>query len=344
MVLRSLKLIGSVQPLPSSKTFISWTQRERMMKMTVIFQNFRWVRWALTGLMVYSFLSFFVSEAAAQDPTPLPTPTPAPTWTPPPNATNTPAPNVPVQPTPVLPTATLDNRLVDFRVDNDEIDQGDCVQFSWAVRGNIDRIEFDEVDDNKEAVLVSAQDEREECPDQDTEYELSVQWLDGTKSAKTLEIQVNNSSDGSSSSSSGSSAGQSSETTVGSFVPVTPIALTSLTPTAEANAETSDESALFQQITQEETAGQPVEKPSGVLGSVDRLPETGGALLRKDLSPADRPSVTGETSYQSPTERSELIRGLVLIGRWGLLIGVSVILLKLLIDTGRCPPPTLPRN
>jgi hypothetical protein len=317
------------------------------MKMIVIFQNFRWVRWALTGLIVYGSLSLFGAEVAAQDPTPLPTPTPAPTWTPAPNATNTPVPNVPVQPTPVLPTSTPDNRLVDFRVDNDEIDQGECVQFSWVVRGDIDRIEFDEVDDDKDAVLVSAQDEREECPDKDTEYELSVKWLDGTKSAKTLEIEVHTDSSGSSNSGSsgGSGTGQSSETTTaGSFVPVTPIALTSLTPTAESSAETSDESALFQQITQEETAGQPVEKPSGVLGSVDRLPETGGAPLRKDLSTADRASVTSETSYDSPAEGSGQIRRLVFIGHWGLLIGVSVILLKLLIDTGRYPPPKLPRN
>ncbi|MCB0193477.1 MAG: hypothetical protein KDJ65_16135 [Anaerolineae bacterium] len=288
--------------------------------MTINFQNFRMVRWAVIGLLVTISLSLLASHAAAQDPTPLPTPTPAPTWTPAPNATDTPVPNVPIQPTPIPATITPSGRLLDFRVDEDEIDSGDCVQFSWVVRGDIDRIEFDEMDDDKEAILVSEQDDREECPEEDTEYKLTVRWLDGSKTSDSIDIDViDGSGDGTSSSGSSSngSTGDTSGSTVGSFVIVTPIALKSLTP--EAEEDTSGEDA-FLQITEPGEAGQPVEKPAGALGSITMLPQTGKVLSDENYSAADHPAVTDESSF-----------GYHVVGRWGFLIIMATLVVKLII-------------
>lgn len=284
----------------------------------------------MIGLIVYSALSLLAAKAAAQDPTPLPTPTPAPTWTPAADATSTPAPNVPELPTPVLPTVTPNNRLVDFRVDEDEIDSGDCVQFSWAVRGDIDRIEFDQLDDDKEAILVSEQDDREECPEADTEYKLTVKWLDGSKSSKSIEIDVRDGSSSSSSSSGGNGADQASGSTEGAFIPVTPIALKSLTPVAEEN-----ESDLFTQISPDGSEGQPVEKPAGILGSVNSLPETGGVPLQGHGSTADRSTVTNQINYGLPAEHTESFSQLVVFGRWAMVIVVAAAVVKLMIATWR---------
>jgi hypothetical protein len=247
------------------------------MKQLKLYRIFNLVRWSCIGLAIFSQLSWFVPNVAAQDPTPVPTPTPAPTWTPGPGATETPAPGVPTGPTPIA-TSTPDNRLIDFRVDEDEIDEGNCVQFSWLVRGDIDRVEFDEVDDDKDPGLVSAQDDREECPDNDTEYELIVRWLDGTKTTRNIEIEVNSGDSGDGSGGSGGSDGQSTTSdTVGSFVPVTPIALNSLTPEPEVASDDSieAEAAIFQQVTEDDTSGRQLATPAGLLQSVEALPETG---------------------------------------------------------------------
>lgn len=307
------------------------------MKMIINFQSFKLGRLILIGLVIYSALSLFAGRAAAQDPTPLPTPTPAPTWTPAAAPTDTPAPNVPNPPTPLPATVTPSNRLIDFRVDEDEIDSGDCVEFSWVVRGDIDRVEFDEIDDGKEAVLVSEQDEREECPDVDTEYKLIVKWLDGSKTSDSIEIDVlDDSSDGSSSSSGGNGTGQDSGSTVGVFIIVTPIAMSSLTPVAEEN-----ESDLFTQISPDGSDGQPVEKPAGILGSVNSLPETGHIPGQNSFSTANRPIVTNESL---PDDRPEPLGQLISFGLWGVLIVVIVAAFKLLTHSGHISSPGGPRR
>lgn len=302
------------------------------MKTIINFHRFRWGRLMMIGLILYSVLSLLAARAAAQDPTPVPTPTPAPTWTPAADATNTPVPNVPALPTPLPATVTPSNRVVDFRVDEDEIDSGDCVEFSWVVRGDVDRVEFDQLDDDKEAVLVSDQDEREECPEVDTDYRLVVKWLDGSKTSDTIEINVRDdgSSNGAGSSSGGSSTGQTTDSTVGVFIIVTPIALNSLTPEAESAADASSESDLFSQITQDASGGQSTEKPAGILGSVNALPETGGVSSRKLVSVEDRPSVSSEINYDLPTQRSEPFGLVAAAGRWGMLIVVAAVLVRLI--------------
>ena len=106
-------------------------------------------KWLCIGVFFFGQAVLLVEPAAAQDPTPTsteasPDPTAESTGsTPAPTATATPEP----MPTPLPPTATPTDRMVDFRVDDDEIDQGSCVEFSWVVRGDIDRVEFEREDD-----------------------------------------------------------------------------------------------------------------------------------------------------------------------------------------------------
>jgi hypothetical protein len=219
--------------------------------------------------LIYSQLGLFAPNVAAQEPTGEPTslatPTPAPTWTPTPTPVNTADPTATPTTTSGNPAATPAGRMVDFRVDDDEIDQGDCATFSWVVRGDIDRVEFDQRDDEKAAVLVSAMDTREECPDEETDYDLIVSWLDGTRTTRGIEIDVN----GASSGSSGSSAGGGTTTPAGTtvFVPVTPI------PIAGTPVSVGD--GTVQQAVYQSTSGGVVVTPVGVLASVQVLPETG---------------------------------------------------------------------
>jgi hypothetical protein len=222
--------------------------------------------------LICSQLGLFPRTAAAQDPTTeptsLPTPTPAPTWTPTPTPVNATNPTATPTTTSGNPAATPAGRLVDFRVDDDEIDQGECVTFSWVVRGDIDRVEFDQRDDDKAAVLVSAMDTRQECPDEETDYDLIVSWLDGTRTTRGIEIEVNGASSGSSGSS-GNSAGSGTTAPAGTtvFVPVTPIPI--------AGTPVSTGGGTVQQAVYQSTAGGVVVTPVGVLGSVQVLPETG---------------------------------------------------------------------
>lgn len=294
------------------------------------------VKWTCIGVILSSSLGPFVLDVAAQDPTPIPTPTPAPTWTPGPGATNTPTPDVTAGPTPISPTATPDNRLVDFRVDKDEIDNGECVQFSWVVRGDIDRIEFNEVDDGKDPILVADQDDREECPDDDTDYELIVRWLNGTKTTKGIEIEVH--SDSGSGSSSGSSGDQSStSTTVGSFIPVTPIALTSLTPEAEPASETSvqAEAAVFQQVTQEDTSARPRATPAGLLQSVKSLPDTGGIPQLTTGGVENQKLLSGQVEAKESVGPARRVLWLVFATGLALLSGTMVAGLVLLTRSAK---------
>jgi hypothetical protein len=201
--------------------------------------------------LVSSQFCVFTLRAAAQEPTaeptPLPTPTPAPTWTPEPTPTNTPDPAA-------TPTAdpTANARTVDFRVDDDEITKGDCVMFSWVVRGDIDLVEFDQIGDGKTPLLVSDMDSREECPEEDTEYALKVTWLDSTKTTRSIKIDVKDGGTGDGGGDNGASNGTTTPASTASFVPVTPIPVIGTPASCSA-----------------------VVTPVGVLGSVQMLPETG---------------------------------------------------------------------
>jgi len=198
-------------------------------------------------------------RAAAQEPTTeptsLPTPTPAPTWTATPTPTNTPDPAVP-------PTAdpTVAARLVDFRVDEDEITKGECVIFSWVVRGDIDRVEFDQVGDSKVPLLVSDMDSRDECPEEDTEYKLVVIWLDSTQTTRNIEVEIDV---GDGSSNTGTGTGTPTPGGTAAFVPVTPIPVAT-TPVSVSYSTPASVSS-----------GGAVVTPVGVLASVHVLPETG---------------------------------------------------------------------
>ncbi len=275
------------------------------MKPTAIHQTLALMRWMCIWVALGSRLSFLAFDVAAQEPTieltttpvtsaqeptAVPTPTPAPTWTPGPIPTDSPPPpGAPIAPTPPNnPGATPAGRLVDFRADDDEINNGDCVQFSWVVRGDIDRVEFDQDDDNKEPLLVSALDDREECPVEDTQYILIVRWLDGTRTNQEIEIEVHTSGDdeedGSSGSGGSSSGGSGDGTTsggVGEFIPVTPILITTGTPTPApvAMAPAAAENSTFQQVANTDTSSSQPAAPAGVLGSVGTLPETGAPPL-----------------------------------------------------------------
>jgi hypothetical protein len=218
-------------------------------------------RWVCVLAVVCSQFGLFTLRAAAQEPTTeptsLPTPTPAPTWTATPTATNTPDPAA----TPTIdPTAAT--RTVDFRVDADEITEGECVMFSWVVRGDIDRVEFDQIGDGKVPVLVSDMDSREECPEVDTEYELTVTWLDGTQATRTIEIEVD-AEDAGSSGDNDSSGQTPTPGGTAAFVPVTPI------PVATTPVSVSYSTPV------QVSSGGTVVTPVGVLGSVQMLPETG---------------------------------------------------------------------
>lgn len=228
------------------------------------------IRWICVCVVVCSQLSLFTPNVAAQEgPTDTPTPTATPTSTPTATETSTPAPAPPTDtptPTPTAtPTATAVNRLVDFRVDDEEIKKGTCATFSWVVRGDIDRIEFDKLDDDKAPILVSAMDTRQECPDGETEYEFIVRWLDGARTVRQVEIEVDDNDD-----SDGDSGGNSSEQAstpggTGSFVPVTPVPLQEDTPHQQSSSAPPPG----------DSSGGTIVTPVGVLGSVSVLPETG---------------------------------------------------------------------
>jgi hypothetical protein len=223
----------------------------------------RLTRWVCVLAVLWGQAGLFTLRAAAQEPTteptPLPTPTPAPTWTPTPTPTNTPDPAA--TPT-VNPTAT--GRTVDFRVDEDEIVKGECVIFSWVVRGDINTVEFDQIGDGKVGLLVSDMDSREECPEEETTYELTVTWLDSTETTRSIEIEVEVDETGDGSGGSGD-GGNKTATPGGTatFVYVTPIPIV----TTPVSAVTSTPA--------EAGSGAVVVTPVGALGSVKMLPETG---------------------------------------------------------------------
>jgi hypothetical protein len=216
------------------------------------------IQWGFICGLIYAQLSLFVVDALAQDPTAEPP------------SSNSPA-----------------DRFIDFRVDDDDIESGECIEFSWIVRGDIDRVEFNQKDDNKDAVLVSSLDDREECPTAQAEFELTVRWLDGAKTTREIEVDVNTAnnndnsdgdSDGGGSSNSSSntgSGGAGTSPTVGVFVQVTPILITNtLFNIRETPVPESSDTTAAGELLASVSGNVPV-KPTGVLGTIVQLPETG---------------------------------------------------------------------
>jgi hypothetical protein len=236
---------------------------KKIMKAIISHRTQIWIRWVGIGVMLLSLVGPFALSVAAQEPTveptALPTPTPAPTWTPTPLPVDPPT---PTSPAPVGPTPTSSGRVVDFRVDDDEIEPGTCVMFSWVVRGDLDRVEFDTLGDGKVAVLVSDMDSREACPEEETDYELIATWLDGTQTTRSINIELK-------SQNKDSSGGGATATPVatGAWVAVTPIAIgTTPAPAAPAPAPAAPAP---------NSSGGMMAAPTGRLTSVNTLPETG---------------------------------------------------------------------
>lgn len=250
------------------------------------------IRWVCVWMLLFSRWSPLTLDVAAQEPTSeptvLPTPTPAPTWTPTPTPINTPGAATPTTPS-GSPTATPSGRLVDFRVDEDKVKPGDCVTFSWVVRGDLDRVEFDVKEDGKVAVLVSDMDSREECPSSETKYELTATWLDGTRTARTIKVEVDSGGDGDSGS---GDTGSATPAGTAVFVPVTPIPFPS-TPVAGG-------SSAPQPVSQQSPSGSVSVAPvGGALSGVRVLPETGhrsppsATVIQLDNNPAVTESQQG---------------------------------------------------
>jgi len=245
------------------------------------------IRWVCVWILIFSQFSLLALPAAAQDPTPIPTPTPASSPTPQ-SLTPTPIPTSPGEPTPTPtgPTSTPTGRIVKFDDDtgDGEIDSGECVLFSWVVRGDIAFVEFDQIDDGKDPWLVSDIDEREECPTEDTEYQLKVTWMDDGKTRSAIEIEVNTGGGGGSGGGSGGGGGSTVDggTVVppGSFVQVTPILITN-TVAAGVTTPAADIAS---------SPGTLTPAPTGVLASVSVLPET-GALPPPATVPASGSSI-----------------------------------------------------
>jgi len=225
---------------------------------------------------------------------------------------------------------TLEFRSIVFREDTNEITKGECVDFSWLVKGDIDYIEFEIFDDNKNPYLVSQPSgDRQECPVKDTRYQLIVRWLDGTSDKDSkIDIKVEESS-GSSSGSSGSSSGEvvvveGTVAPVGPFYLVTPVLITNapgiaLVPTSVAATPVPN------------LANFTAPKPTGVLGSVSVLPQT-GALPSFDETPVPRSAIIrpeGSHSMMTQTGNEELWP--MSIFRMGIFLGTTLVGLALLV-------------
>ncbi len=217
--------------------------------------------------MVCAGLNGFTPAAIAQD-LPTPTTTPTVTGTPDPDAT---------APSPSGTPATPTGRAIDFRVDDREVSPGECVTFGWLVKGDIDKIEFDQHDDSKNPILVpEEQYDTEKCPTETTEYILIVSWLDGTQTKQTIKIEVeasNDHQDHQDHEDNGSDDGTNQSVTVtgtaANFIAVTPLPISGMSGGGGGQAATP------QSVAYQGTTGAVVVTPVGVLGSVELLPETG---------------------------------------------------------------------
>lgn len=263
------------------------------MKQTIAYYVPTLLRWICILAVVYIQMHLLPLDTAAQEPAAEPTATATPE--------TSPTAGVPVAPTPT-PDGDVASRLVDFRVDADDIEEGECVEFSWVARGDIDRIEFDQKDDDKDGVLVAALDDRIECPADDRNYELIVHWLDSSTIKHKIEINVhasatsNNGNDDdndSNSSSSNSSGSSTTNTTAGVFVQVTPILITNtqynirVTPIPESFSNLSDSTGGAVEVIPA-SSGNTSAPPDGVLATIRELPETGhqpAALADQERQP-----------------------------------------------------------
>lgn len=93
--------------------------------------------------------------------------------------------NVPVVEAPPLPTPTASptpSSGIDFRVDRTEIQQGECVTFTWNVYG-VQAVYF------QGKGVPGDNQSRRECPPKSTTYSLRVDRADGT--TETQDIQIN---------------------------------------------------------------------------------------------------------------------------------------------------------
>ena len=154
-------------------------------------------------------LAIFLPTPAPEIPEPEPTATftRVPTATPRPPVSPTPTvilslPTLPVRPTatavvietpvfiptptdtPQVPTLVPSRRYsVDFRAEDNTIEEGDCTDLEWQTEGvSLVTLNGQEV---------SASGRKEVCPDADKEYELRVQLPDGLRyESKTVKISV----------------------------------------------------------------------------------------------------------------------------------------------------------
>jgi hypothetical protein len=167
------------------------------------------------------------------------------------------------------PTGTAAvSRLITFRVDENEIDQGECVLFSWVAKGeDIGFVEFAE--NAKNPILVEEQGTHTVCPEGTNVYQLLVTWIDSTRTGSDiLQVKVNEQSDSSGSGDS-SAGGAEVVSPPGTFVAVTPVPI--LAPSAPSQATPVPG-----------TSNSIVARPTGILGSVVVLPETGHSAASND--------------------------------------------------------------
>jgi hypothetical protein len=224
--------------------------------------------WAVIWLGLNGFIPVVTAQEPTADAAAFPTPTTAPTWTP--TVVGTPDPHASPTAAPGTP-ATPAGRMVDFRVDDRKVSVGECATFSWLVRGDFDKVEFDQHDDGKNPVLVpEEQYDAEECPTKATDYSLIVSWLDGTQTKKTIGIKIEDSDDGDG----GDSGDAANQTAVpvgtSGFLPVTPLPISGMSGGGASQGATP-QSIAYQQNAMDGVVVTPV----GALSSVVLLPETG---------------------------------------------------------------------
>jgi hypothetical protein len=268
------------------------------------------IRWITVWIIIILGLTGLPSlNSSAQDPAPTAT-----TEVPP--GTASPTAGVPVGPTPGGPTATPEGRVVNFRTDKDEIDLGECVLLTWVARGDLAYVEFNEVDDDEDPILVEDQGERTECPDNDTDYELIVTWLDNSKSRSGIEIEVNGSGNGGDGSGS-SGGGGGPVPTPGAFVVVTPIAY------ADVQAEVTPIPGFFN------GAGSGSITSDDILATIKELPETGlqpasSTHPARQLQKADhQAAITAlQAQWQRPRPPS---MGELMLGLGALVVGLTAL-------------------
>ena len=224
--------------------------------------------WAIVCVGLNGFTPAAIAQEPTTDSAALPTPTTAPTWTP--TVAGTPDPHATAT-SPSGTPATPTGRSIDFRVDDRKINPGECVTFSWLVKGDLDKVEFDAHDDSKNPVLVPEEKyDAEECPASTTEYRLIVSWLDGTQTTQSIKIKVaasgGDDGDGGDNGDSGEASLTVTPGGTGDFMPVTPVPI---------SGGSGGQAATPQAVAYQSTTDGAVVTPVGALGSVIMLPETG---------------------------------------------------------------------